>query len=274
MGKRFFFAAVVLLSVCSLCLISCGDDKDDVKPKDTEVVTPGEDEGKEDDAPDGGDEENDDVDDEYTGPGTDEATGNAMEAVDMGLSVRWAVCNLGASVPEEFGDYYGWGCVEPYGENDDVDFPFYFKMLGGTGTEFKDYGTEKDPLCEYLYSSERNISGTKWDAARRRWGGKWRMPTIDEACELLFYCDWTWTTVNGVNGYIVSNKADAGKCIFLPATGERGDDTVNGGRMGFYWCATSSRAYAAYNMYFFDDSHFYFDGDHREAGYPIRPVTE
>ena len=254
MRKRFFFAAVMLLSVCSLCLISCGDDKDDVKPKDTEVVTPDEEEGKE------------DCDEDIDG------------AVDLGLSVKWATCNLGASKPEEFGDYYGWGCVEPYGENDYVDLPFYFKMLGGTGTESKDFGTEKDPLCEYFVNQDRSFSGTKWDAARRKLGGKWRMPTVDEISDLVHNCDWTWTSVNGVNGYIVSNKSDASKYIFIPAAGYRESEAVfsSVGWLGQYWSAdpySCDYVYSACCMFFLDAIHFYGEGD-RAEGYPIRPVTD
>ena len=103
--------------------------------------------------------------------GLADISGKEMEKelyVDLGLpsGLKWAKCNLGASKPEEYGDYYGWGCTDPYATGDDVDWPLYFTKLGGTGTTYSDCGTDKDPLKDYVTTNVKSIAGTEWDAAR------------------------------------------------------------------------------------------------------------
>ena len=199
-----------------------------------------------------------------------------MESVDLGLSVKWATCNLGADKPESYGDYYGWGCPEPYAKGDDAGWPLYFQKIGGSGTDESDCGTEKDPLQEYVYPNNNSIAGTKWDAARKKLGGKWRMPTQDEFNELLNNCTWSWTTLNGVNGYKVVNKNDSSKYIFLPAAGFRdGTSLSNAGSDGCCWGATpySSTADSACSLNFYSSGHF-VNNYSRYYGRTIRPVTE
>ena len=177
-------------------------------------------------------------------------------AVDLGLpsGIKWASCNLGASSPEEYGDYYGWGCTEPYKSTDNVGWSLYFQMIGGTGTSYSDCGTDKDPLKDYVYPNQKSIAGTKWDAARAKLGGTWRMPTTDEQRELVNSdnCTWTWTTQNGKNGYKVVSKKN-GNSIFLPAAGLRyGTSLSYAGSDGYYWSSTPYGSYAdyAFGMYF------------------------
>ena len=199
-----------------------------------------------------------------------------MESVDLGLSVKWATCNLGADKPESYGDYYGWGCPEPYAKGDDAGWPLYFQKIGGSGTDESDCGTEKDPLQEYVYHNNKSIAGTKWDAARKKLGGKWRMPTQDEFNELLNNCTCSWTTLNGVNGYKVVSKKDTSKYIFLPAAGGRyGISLLSAGLDGYYWGATpnSSNAYYACSLYFYSGSRR-VGRSSRFVGFPVRPVTE
>ena len=192
------------------------------------------------------------------------------ESIDMGLSVKWASFNLGASKPEECGDYYGWGCTEAYAEGEDVTWAWalYFQKLGGTGTSMDDCGTDKDPLKEYFETNGHNIAGTKWDAARQKLGGAWRMPTRDEIDELVNEenCSWSKTTENGVNGYMVTSKKN-GNSIFLPAAGRRqygNEDLV--GELGCYWGASPDARFsnAARNIYF---TNVYYGGyDDRYIG--------
>ena len=199
-----------------------------------------------------------------------------MESVDLGLSVKWATCNLGASKPEEYGDYYGWGCTEPYAEGDNIGWPLYFQKLGGSGTDWTDCGTSKDPLQEYVYPYSMSISGTKWDAARKKLGGKWRMPTRDEIWELIDNCTWSWVTLNGVNGCKVVSKKDTSKYIFLPAAGTRyGTSLYDAGSGGSCWGATP-------NSYNADGAPLLsFKSGYRDVllsdrcyGRTVRPVTE
>ena len=207
-----------------------------------------------------------------------EGSAPEMDYVDLGLpsGLQWATCNLGASKPEEYGDYYGWGCTEPYAEGDDVDWPLYFQKIGGTGTVWDDCGTSKDPLQEYVYPNNKSIAGTKWDAARKKLGGKWRMPTQDEFNELLNNCTCSWTTLNGVNGYKVVSKKDTSKYIFLPAAGGRyGISLLSAGLDGYYWGATPSSNYAGYACYLgFYSSEHGVSLSCRLNGFPVRPVTE
>ncbi len=132
--------------------------------------------------------------------------------VDLGLSVKWATMNVGATSPEDYGNYYAWG--------------------------------ETSPKRSYS-SSDYNYSGNypttlplNKDAANVNWGGDWRMPTKEEQDELRTKCTWTWTTVNGVKGCKVTSKQN-GKSIFLPAAGfKEYSSTTDAGVYGDYWSSS------------------------------------
>ena len=175
---------------------------------------------------------------------------NGHEYVDLGLSVKWATCNVGATTPEGYGDYFSWG--------------------------------ETSPKVEYIedncttYKRLNDISGNaEYDAATVNWGGNWRMPTYDELEELGNNCIWTWITQNGVNGYNV--EGPSGSSIFLPAAGGRyGSSLDNAGSSGGFWCSTpcgSCGVYGAYALYNHSDYHCVIDCD-RCVGIPVRPVVE
>ena len=161
---------------------------------------------------------------------------NGHEYVDLGLSVKWATCNVGATTPEGYGDYFAWGETEP---KTTYSWSTY-KWCNGTERTITKYCTDSD------YGTVDNKSTLELtdDAAHVNWGGKWRMPTDDELCELISSsnCTWTWTTQNGVNGYKVTSKKN-GNSIFLSA-----DDS--------YWtssiqdCCLSDYAIG---LYFFSD---------------------
>ena len=209
-------------------------------------------------------------------------SGKEMEKelyADLGLpsGLKWAKCNLGASKPEEYGYYYGWGCTEPYVDGEDVDWPLYFSKIGGTGTDRTDCGTDKDPLKDYVYPNNESIAGTKWDAARQKLGGTWRMPTFNEIKELenTDNCDWQWTTENGVNGYKVTSKKN-GNSIFLPAAGQRfGSSLDYTGSYGCYWGSSPTPGYqnSACQMRFASNFQSY-RYDYRYSGFTVRPVSE
>ena len=165
------------------------------------------------------------------------------EYVDLGLSVKWATCNVGATSPEEYGDYFAWGETQP---KDYYDWDTY------------KYGSKI--VTKYCTKSSAGTVDNKTtlelsdDAARVNWGGKWRMPTRAEQDELrnTSNCTWTWTTQNGVKGYKVTSKKN-GNSIFLPATGYRGyDDLYNAGSFGNFWSSSLSTlsSYYACNVNF------------------------
>ena len=222
---------------------------------------------------------------------------NNHEYVDLGLSVKWATCNVGASKPEDYGDYYAWGATEtfyepcyaqedpqlhwksdkPYGYTI-VNAPYqtanvqigydtrWTKYLGSTTSEYKDVNATANDAMKAVLDSED-------DAAHANWGGNWRMPTQSEIFELLD-CTWTWTTINGINGYKVQGYTDS--WIFLPAAGYRiGDELDDVGSDGFYWSKTLGHDEADPSSAFvmnFDSSFPYFLYNWRYIGYSIRPV--
>ncbi|MCF0198654.1 MAG: hypothetical protein HUK02_04930 [Bacteroidaceae bacterium] len=165
--------------------------------------------------------------------------------VDLGLSVKWASVNLGASKPEEDGDRYGWGCVKPYDASlTKVSWTDYFSELGSTGTADTDCGGTNDPLASYVAPKVGDIKNTQWDAANKRLGGKWRMPTKAEVKALFNSCSQSWTynyNGTGVAGVKLSNN---GKSIFLPAVKCMSDNGVvvlpNGSPSGNYWISTTN----------------------------------
>ena len=201
------------------------------------------------------------------------------EAVDLGLpsGLKWASFNLGASKPEEYGDYYGWGCTKPYADGEDAYWPLYFSMIGGTGTEKTDCGTEKDPFRDYVYPNNKSIAGTEWDVASQKLGGTWRMPTKEEQKELknTDNCNWQWTTENGVNGYKVTSKHNDNS-IFLPAAGFRkGTSLYSAGSYGYFWSSSPNPDYRdnACLLYFLSRN-YAWGSDSRYLGFPVRPVIE
>ena len=150
------------------------------------------------------------------------------DAVDLGLSVLWASCNLGASVPEEFGDYYAWAEIEPYYESLD---PLTWKEGKTDGYGVASYSWYKDypNVTKYCPAGLHNcwagedapdgktIIDPDEDAATVKLGGAWRIPTEEEWKELISGCTWTWADHDGVDGFEIA--APNGNSIFLPAAG-------------------------------------------------------
>ena len=157
---------------------------------------------------------------------------NGHEYVDLGLSVKWATCNVGANQAEEYGDYFAWGETEP---KEVYDWSTY-KWGNSNETQTK-YCTDSN----YGTVDNKTVLESADDAATENWGGAWRMPTYEELDELLTKCTWIVTTMNGVDGCKVIGPN--GNSIFLPNGGYRQVGSI-GGREGTYW---SSSLYAACN---------------------------
>ena len=185
---------------------------------------------------------------------------NGHEYVDLGLSVKWAACNVGATSPEEYGNYYAWGETTTKAKYNESNCP--------------NYGLSISQLQSQGYiDSEGNLTA-QHDAATANWGGSWRMPTKSEMQELIDKCIWTWTTQNGVNGYKV--KGPNGNSIFLPAAGCRiGSSLFDAGSNSSCWSSSpnesdSDRAYYLY----FDSSYHNMLYYNRDDGQSVRPVIE
>ena len=203
-------------------------------------------------------------------PTEPENTENGHEYVDLGLSVKWATCNVGATKPEEYGDYFAWGETQPKSY---YDWSNYKWCNGSDDTQTK-YCTNSS----YGIVDHKTVLEAADDAATVNWGGSWRMPTKAEQNELRTECTWTWTTENGLNGYrITSNKAGyTDKSIFLPAAGARYcSDLLNAGSYGFYWSSSlrTDYPYNAEGWCFLSD---YKDliYDSRNYGRSVRPVCQ
>ena len=192
---------------------------------------------------------------------------NGHEYVDLGLSVKWATCNVGASKPEEYGDYFAWGETEP---KSIYEWSTY-KWCNGS------YYTQTKYCTNSSYGTVDNKTQLELsdDAARANWGGSWRMPTKAEQDELREQCIWSWTTQNGVNGYKVTSKKN-GNSIFLPAAGSRNDSSLYGaGSSGIYWSSSFFTDYPG-NAYYLSFSSHYVDwfNAHRFFGHSVRPVCQ
>ncbi len=163
--------------------------------------------------------------------------GGSHEYVDLGLSVKWATCNVGASKPEDYGDYFAWGETET---NSVYSWSTYFDSVNGSSSNFDKYAKDK-----------KTVLDPEDDVAHDKWGANWRIPTKAEQDELRTKCSWTWTTQNGVNGRMVSGPN--GKSIFLPAAGARlGGSLSEVGSWGYYWSSSlnSSDSGSAYHLNF------------------------
>ena len=189
------------------------------------------------------------------------------EYVDLGLSVKWATCNVGASAPEEYGDYFAWGEVVP---KTTYNWSTYKYCKGSSSTLTKycnnsSYGNNG-------FTDNKTVLDLEDDAATVNWGGEWRMPTDAEMTELREKCTWTWTTQNGVKGYKVVGPN--GNSIFLPAAGYmRNSDLTDAGSYGYDWSSSlrSDNPSFAYGVYFNSDI-VYWHYNKRYYGRSVRPV--
>lgn len=176
----------------------------------------------------------------------------AGEAVDLGLSVKWASCNLGATKPEECGNYYAWGETAPK-EKYTKDTYSYYSKDSQTWINIGD-----------------DIAGTSYDAATVNLGGGWKMPTKAQMYELIKKCDWQWGELNGQKGYFVSGN---GNSIFLPAAGYIPfSSKLAIGEQLRYWTSNHSNIEdCAYDLWF-HDGEIMLAVCEKDWGISIRPV--
>ena len=191
--------------------------------------------------------------------------------VDLGLSsgTLWANCNIGAELPEEYGDYFEWGEVSPrdntYGEWSS------YKYCKGSQFSF----------TKYCYNTEYGYEGftdelteltTSDDAAYVNWGRDWRTPSDSQFTELRQECLWTWTSRNGIDGYLVESRTN-NNSIFLPANGLMSTHLRNEG-WGYYWARTlhTFNPTGAYGLVFMSGYVDKQNGSDRMVGQAIRAV--
>ncbi len=183
-------------------------------------------------------------------------------AIDLGLpsGTKWNCCNIGASTPNSFGDYYAWGEVKTW---QPFSYSYCIYPIPGqfTGNEqYTDIGSD--------------ISGTIYDVVHAKMGDTWRIPTSNQIFELDRYCSWEWGLNNGVLGYFV--KGPNGRQIFLPATGQQRDDGAiffKGDTFGSYWASNGGFKAVASALMFTKDDRF-LTGNNKGMGLSIRPCKK
>lgn len=222
--------------------------------------------------------------------------------VDLGLSVKWARCNVGANKPEEFGDYFAWGDTEPYYESLNPLVWKSGKTGGYTEENYKYYSSCKEVVdgneevkngyTKYVLQSNAGVDGFEGfyddkttldledDAAHVALGGQYRMPTKDEWRELYEDCTWVWTTLKGVEGYKVQSKitGHTDNWIFIPAAGHMTQDNLYvDNSTGYYWSSsifqTNASTHATYTRIASNRVNI-TNGNMRCWGWTIRPVCE
>lgn len=153
------------------------------------------------------------------------------EVVDLGLSVLWATCNVGAEKPFQGGNKYAWGETEPR-----MEFNRDYYWFNASSDEYVDIG--------------QNISGTIYDAAHIEWGGDWRMPIYEEMEELVNKCTWQWVTLAGVYGFFITGPN--GNRIFLPAANYHNNANSNSNTHKYYadyWTGSLRHKYCSWQLH-------------------------
>ncbi len=173
---------------------------------------------------------------------------NGFAYVDLGLSVKWASCNVGAYAPDDYGNYYAWGetvVKAEYTRENSVTFNVDIDSIGGDSA---------------------------YDVATVRYGAPWRLPTIEEAEELIANCDYAWESINGIVGARFTSLLN-GNSIFLPGAGYRFRDFLYELGIGYYWTSTPSGIIDALSLSLFDNVPLpCFSA--RAFGCNVRPVVE
>ena len=197
----------------------------------------------------------------------------------------WATTNIGAEKPEDYGYYFWWGDTVGYKREMIL---IEYEYTGGwvasnesvLGFSFKSsnaptYNKDYSELQKYGRITEDGVLSSEYDAAHVQWGGEWRIPTKQEFDDLISKCDWTWTTLNGVKGYIVQGKGVySSKSIFLPCAGRGNKASLDyAGSYGYYWSSLpdSDYDYNAWSLYFYSNNHSTGNST-RSYGQSVRPL--
>ena len=193
------------------------------------------------------------------------------EAVDMGLSVKWANFNIGAFHPTHCGNYFAWGETEP---KETYSWATY-KWCEGTDKTMTKYCSDSNYGNNGFTDNKMELDLSD-DAARANWGGNWRMPTKAELDQLISECTWTESTQNGIKGYTATSK-HTGNSIFFPYSGYFNHDTsatIQGvGTLFYYW---SSEGRSNHNAFDINNRAriVAVEQNTRRVGFPIRPVYD
>ena len=211
----------------------------------------------------------------------DFAVSEEQEYVDLGLpsGTLWATRNIGAESPEDYGDYFAWGEVEPHADNI-YEWETYkwchegsqYQLTKYCSSSYAGYGGFTDGLTELEFAD---------DAAYVNWGSDWRMPSMDQCDELINseYTTTEWTTVNGVNGMKITSKVDGytDKSVFLPAAGYHNNNFWYANYECYYWSRTlpypvGNPESAQSLKYYQRSGRAGTSTESRSTGFSVRPV--
>ena len=182
---------------------------------------------------------------------------NGYTWVDLGLSVKWATMNVGATKPEEWGDKFAWGETQPK----KTYFLNNYKWYNGSN------------YTKYYTNDKKIVLEAADDAATANWGGAWRIPTKEEQEELINNCTWELITEEGITiGFKVTSKLN-GSSIFLPTAGYRMGAGVTYSR-GAYWSSNPVDTRAWSLQCHIDDCSVVSHIENRHYGLSVRPVVE
>ena len=211
-----------------------------------------------------------------TPPSTEE-----VEYVDLGLpsGLKWAACNLGATSPEQPGDYYAWGETEPKERYDDDNYKYAEAVTltnGSTAYRMTKYSVIRDASLEGFVNDGKTQLEPADDAATVKLGAPWRMPTEAEIAELLEGCTWTKETINGTPCLRATSKAN-GKSIVICTAGLMVGNTIKDrGTETAFWSSTLYSVVSDNGMAFLEQGYEHpqpgAEQRFRFLGYPIRPV--
>ncbi len=198
---------------------------------------------------------------------------NGHGYVDLGLpsGTKWATCNVGADSPEQYGNYFAWGETIGYSSRKTDFFWITYRWCSGSSSFLTKYNTKRG---NGTIDSKTELDHED-DVAYVNCGADWRMPSIGQFEELINsnYTNTTWTTQNGVNGYIITSKNN-GKSIFLPAAGYRDGSSLDyADSYGVYWSRTLNASTPIYASYlFFYKGCIKTNNFSRYCGRSVRPV--
>lgn len=200
---------------------------------------------------------------------------NGYEYVDLGLpsGLKWAAYNVGATSPEELGDYFAWGETEP---KEDYSWATYKWCLNADAYNLTKYNDESWS-GSVDNKSELELSD---DAAHVNWGGSWRTPTCDEILELANNTTSTRTTVNGVSGTLLKSNKN-GATVFFPDTGYINGSERKSGSSNTWSATVGHQYYWSHDYYHYPKDAFFFDPNYwatlsyspRAYGFPVRAVS-
>ena len=186
--------------------------------------------------------------------------------VDLGLpsGTLWATMNIGANAPEECGDYFAWGEIEPKESYNWITY----KWCNGSWNSMIKYGVKSS----FGVVDNKTELDPEDDAATMNWGSEWCMPTKEQQDELRNNCTREWTTINGVKGCLLTSNINEAT-LFLPAAGYIWNSTVSsGGSSGFYWSRNLKTTGAGSHSLFFSSNSMSITDYSRGYGQSVRAV--